>query len=90
MKKKGGLEFILDSGCTQYITNNFENFTTVMLIDPIRVHLADNRVEEARYRGKVTIDLSIYNNGSIGVKRLVLSKVLYIPDVSVSIIHALN
>ena len=49
--------FIVDSGCTQHITNDIQNFTTVCDIKPIRVHLADDRVVEAKKEGTVRINL---------------------------------
>lgn len=84
MKKKGDVEFILDYGCTQDVTNNLEHSTTVMSIDLIRVHLGNNRVVESRHYSKISIDMSVYKNSSNRVTRLVLSKCLYIPDASVS------
>ena len=40
-------KFIVDSGCTQHITNDLNNFESVKDIAPIRIHLADNKVLEA-------------------------------------------
>lgn len=86
MKHEGDNTFIVDSGCTQHITNDITNFTEVRCITPIRVHLADNRVVEAMRQGTLTIDLDPAENCSKGATRLVLSRVLYVPEAGVNMI----
>lgn len=86
VNKKEGTYFTVHSGCTQHITNIVGNFTTMNEVEPIRVHLSDNRVEEPNQRGTVTIDHSAYKHGTKGVTRLLLIKVLYIPDSIVNFI----
>ena len=84
-KSKIDADFIVDSGCTQHITNDLKNFTKVYDIDPIKVHLADDRIVEAKQEGSVQIELSRRGKGK-HVTQLMLSRVLYIPDAGANLI----
>lgn len=86
MDKKGGSDFIMDSGCTEHISNKSENFTKIENITPIRVYLANNFVVEAKQKGMVSIDIYRSDRGRTKTTRLALSNVLYIPEASVNLI----
>ena len=71
--------FIMDSGCTQHISNNLSNFETIRHITPIKIHLANNKVVEARKEGTLRLNLH-RRRGSGSNIQLLLRRVLYIPE----------
>ena len=74
------VSFIVDSGATEHIANSMNVFTDLWDIDPIHVHMADDRMVTAKKMGRVRIDMAKSN------QVLELSRVLYIPEAGLSMI----
>ena len=78
--------FIVDSGASSHISNNINHFSLIKPTSPVKVHLADDTVVEAKHVGTVSIDLQPAVEGCDDPIRLSLRNVLYIPDAGVSMI----
>ncbi|XP_014515602.1 uncharacterized protein LOC106773420 [Vigna radiata var. radiata] len=71
----GTLSWIIDTGATDHVTHEKENFVTFYKIKPITVRLPNNTVITAKYAGTVQFCSSF-----------ILFNVLYIPDFSFNLI----
>lgn len=82
-------QFILDSACTQHITNYIINCTKIQEIKPIRVHISENTAIEAKQEGMVQIKPIA---GTAGKRRakLALSRVFHVTDAFVNILSCLK
>ena len=76
--------FIMDSGCTQHITKDLSNCESLHDIDPIKVHLANDNIVEAKKEGVVRMVMEPRKGGI--QTQLLLNKVLYVPDAGVNMI----
>lgn len=78
--------FIMDSGASQHISNDLKMFSSIENISPVTVHLADNTLITAKQEGTVTLDLMSLSKGKTMDTRIVVTKVLYIPEAALNIL----
>lgn len=83
--RKYDATFIVDSGCTQHITNDFKNFSEVYDIKPIRIHVSDGRVVKATQEGSILFKM-YQKSEKCPETQLMLNRVLYIPEAGVNMI----
>lgn len=66
---KSKTEFILDSGTLQHISNDLRRFTSLESIEPISVHLAEDRILQAKRQGSVLVNLYLeHSDGQTAIK----------------------
>lgn len=77
---------IVDSGPSQHISKHLSNFSSVKEMEPVSLHLADDRSVTTKQQGSVLLRLFVHHAGTMRITCFLVTNILYIRQAAVNVL----